>query len=78
MDPVAIFVTQFVISLLVFTLIAVWYATPWLAEKPLPVALAFLIVPHAFRRIGLSFLVPMRLVTHETISARRVRGNPAS
>ena len=58
MDPVAIFGLQFVMSLLVFTLIAVWYAAPWLAEKPAAIALAFLIVPHTFRHIGMSFLVP--------------------
>ncbi len=58
MDPVAIFGLQFLFSLLVFTLIAVWYTAPWLSTKSASTALTILILPHAFRHIGLSFLVP--------------------
>ena len=58
MEPFAIFGLQFAMSLLVFALIAAWYAVPWLAEKPASIALTILILPHAFRHIGLSFLVP--------------------
>ena len=58
MDPVMIFGLQFVLSLFVFTLIAVWYAAPWLSEKSVAAVLTILILPHAFRHIGLSFLVP--------------------
>ena len=39
-------------------LLAKWYAAPWLAEKPLEVALMVLIVPHAFRHVGMAFIVP--------------------
>jgi len=58
MDIPLIFISQFVLSLVVVGLLAKWYAAPWLAEKSLEVALMALIVPHAFRHIGLAFLVP--------------------
>ncbi len=58
MDTLAIFGLQLVLSLLVFALLAKWYVTPWLAEKPVRQALIPLIFPHAFRHIGLMFLVP--------------------
>lgn len=58
MDPIAIFGLQFALSVIVFALIAAWYVTPWLSEMPLSTVLTILILPHAFRHIGLSFLVP--------------------
>lgn len=58
MDIPIIFVLQFVLSLLVTGLLARWYAVPWLTEKPLEVALTVLLIPHAFRHIGMAFLVP--------------------
>ncbi len=58
MDTQAIFGLQFVLSLFVYALIAKWYTTPWLANKPINVALTLLIFPHAFRHVGLTFLVP--------------------
>ena len=58
MDIALIFLSQFVLSLIVTGLLARWYAAPWLAEKSLEVALVVLIVPHAFRHIGLAFIVP--------------------
>jgi hypothetical protein len=58
MNPLAIFGTQFVLSVVVFSLLAKWYLAPWLAKKPVHVALSLLIIPHATRHIGLSFLVP--------------------
>ena len=58
MDPLAVFGTQLVLSLVVFSLVAKWYLAPWLAEKSLHEALIPLIFPHAFRHIGLTFLVP--------------------
>jgi hypothetical protein len=58
MEIQVIFLLQFVLSLLVVGLLARWYATPWLAQKPLEVALSILLVPHAFRHIGMAFLVP--------------------
>jgi hypothetical protein len=58
MDITAIFLLQFVLSLIGVGLLARWYAVPWLAEKSLEVALMALIAPHAFRHIGLAFIVP--------------------
>jgi hypothetical protein len=58
MDISLIFVLQFVLSIIAFGLLARWYAAPWLAGKSLETALMILIAPHAFRHIGMSFLVP--------------------
>ena len=58
MDTLAIFGLQLVLSLIVYALIAKWYVTPWLAEKPIHQALIPLIFPHAFRYMGMVFLVP--------------------
>ena len=58
MDIYTIFGLQFVLTVVVLALMAKWHVAPWLAEKPLEFALTLLIVPHAFRHIGLSFFVP--------------------
>jgi hypothetical protein len=58
MDIPSIFLSQLVLSLVVVGLLARWYAAPWLAEKSLQVALMILIAPHAFRHLGLAFIVP--------------------
>lgn len=58
MDTLAIFGLQFVLSLVVFTLLAKWYVIPWLAKMSTRQALMPLLIPHAFRHIGLAFLVP--------------------
>ena len=57
MDTLAIFGLQFALSLVVYALLAKWYVAPWLAEKPLNQALIPLVFPHAFRHIGMVFLV---------------------
>ena len=58
MDANAIFGLQFLFSLTVYALLARWFVAPHLAGKPLAEALVPLLVPHAFRHVGLSFLVP--------------------
>ena len=58
METQEIFFLQFVLSLVVVGLLARWYATPWLAERPMEVALMALLIPHAFRHVGMAFLVP--------------------
>ena len=58
MDVLAIFLLQFVMSLLVWGLLAYWLLAPWLEKKSSNEALFFLTVPHAFRHIGMVFLVP--------------------
>ncbi len=58
MDTLTIFVTQLTLSIVVFSLLAKWFVGPWLADKPIHVALIALTFPHAMRHVGLSFLVP--------------------
>ena len=58
MDTQAIFGLQFVMSLVVWGLIAKWLLAPWLAKMPSHDALFWLTLPHAFRHIGMVFLVP--------------------
>ncbi len=58
MDVLAIFALQFFMSLVVWGSLLYWLLAPWLETKSLNEALFFLTVPHAFRHIGLVFLVP--------------------
>ena len=58
MDVFAIFGLQFVLSVLVISLIMHWVAVPWLSQQTLNVALFWLVLPHMFRHIGMLFLVP--------------------
>lgn len=58
MEPELIFGIQFILSLVVLGALAFWYIAPWLSTMTKPVVLTILIVPHAFRHIGLSFQVP--------------------
>ena len=58
MDTLAIFLTQFLMSLVVWGLVARWLALPWLRTLSLRVALSLLLVPHALRHLGLTFFVP--------------------
>lgn len=58
MDTLQIFGLQFAMSLVLWTALAKWILAPWLAQKPTNEALFWLTLPHAFRYIGLMFLVP--------------------
>jgi len=58
MDSLTIFLTQLIMSIGVYSLLAKWVVSPWLRNKALPIALMILIAPHAMRHIGLTFLVP--------------------
>ena len=58
MSTQAIFGLQFVLSLLVIGLLAKWTLSPWLESLPRRRALFWLTLPHAFRHIGMVFLVP--------------------
>ncbi len=58
MDALAIFGLQLSLSLVVWGLIGKWLLTPWLEKKSLHQALFWLTLPHAFRHIGMVFLVP--------------------
>jgi hypothetical protein len=58
MDSFQIFGLQFFLSLLLYALIAKWFVAPHLALLPLPDALIPLFFLHAFRHLGMVFLVP--------------------
>ena len=58
MDVRAIFLLQLILSLVVWGLIAKWLLAPWLERKSVNEALFFLTLPHAFRYMGMVFLVP--------------------
>ena len=58
MDTQAIFGLQFGLSLVLWSLIAKWWLAPWLQKKSQHQALACLTLPHAFRFMGMVFLVP--------------------
>ncbi len=58
MDVQASFGLQFVMSLVVWGLIAKWLLAPWLERMSLHQALLYLTLPHAFRYMGMVFLVP--------------------
>jgi hypothetical protein len=53
-----VFGLQVVLSVVVYGLVAKWYLSPRLASLPLPAALQPLLVLHAFRHLGMVFLVP--------------------
>ena len=58
MTTQAIFVLQFVLSVTLFSLVTRWVVAPWLATQSQQDALFWLTLPHAFRYIGMVFLVP--------------------
>ena len=58
MDIQAIFLIQFLMSLLVWGLLAYWLLVPWLKKKSVKEALFYLVIPHAFRHVGMMFLIP--------------------
>jgi hypothetical protein len=58
MSTLQIFGVQFTLSLIVWALVAKWYVAPRLASLPPRDALMPLLFLHAFRHVGLVFLVP--------------------
>jgi len=58
MDTQAIFGLQFLLSLIIISFLLKWKVTPWLNKQSLNDALFWLTIPHAFRHIGMVFLVP--------------------
>jgi hypothetical protein len=58
MDDQAIFGLQFFLSLVAWGVTVGFVLGPWLAEKSRHQALLWLSLPHAFRHIGMVFLVP--------------------
>ena len=58
MNVQSIFALQFVLSILAWGAVALFVLSPWLATRPRHEALLVLSLPHAFRHVGLVFLVP--------------------
>lgn len=58
MSLLDIFGAQFALSLVALGVLMVWAVGPWLANKSTHDALFYLAAPHAFRHLGLVFLVP--------------------
>jgi hypothetical protein len=58
MPVIALFGLSILMSFAAFGLVVRFYVWPWLQRTPRNEALTALVVPHAFRFVGLSFLVP--------------------
>ena len=58
MQPLAIFITQFVWFLIVWSAVAYFVLWPWSRRLPTRTQLAFWIAPQMFRALGLGLLVP--------------------
>lgn len=58
MNTQSIFLLQFLLSLLAWGAAAAFLLAPWLATRARHEALLWLTLPHAFRHIGMVFLVP--------------------
>jgi hypothetical protein len=57
MDPLAILLLSFSLSLIGYWLIGAWYVMPALRERQLAEALVPLLLVHSFRHVGMVFLV---------------------
>lgn len=57
MTDLHIFVLQWMLSFIVYALIAAWYVSPYLAKLPLHSALMPLVFVHTIRHLGLMILV---------------------
>ena len=68
MGQTAILLTSMAIGLASWSVIAYFWVIPWLKNNPLHKGLAILTIPHAFRYIGLSFLIAG--VTSSPLAAR--------
>jgi len=64
METQQIFVLQFVLSLIAWAVVAKWTFAPQLARMAPAMALFWLTIPHAFRHVGMVFIVP-GVVAHE-------------
>lgn len=57
-EPIALFGIQFTLSVVSYSLIALWYVWPRLSRLPLELALVPLLWVHAFRIVGGAILAP--------------------
>lgn len=58
MTPIVLFGIQFTLSLVAWTLLALWYVVPRLTGQPREVALQPMVWVHAFRMVGGTVLAP--------------------
>src|ERR1700737_4436627 len=58
MEPIVVFAIQFTLSLVAYSLIALWYVAPRLSGLPRELALVPLLWVHAFRTVGGTILAP--------------------
>ena len=58
MEPFQVLLLQALLSFLAYLAIGFWFVRPWLEGKPRNDALMILVLPHAFRHVGVSLLVP--------------------
>jgi hypothetical protein len=58
MTPEALFGLSILVSLAAYAVVAAAYIWPWLRTMPRDEAFKLLAVPHMFRFVGLSFLIP--------------------
>jgi hypothetical protein len=58
MESFQILALQSALSLAAWALIAGWLVTPWLEREPIDEALLLLVLPHTFRHVGASLMVP--------------------
>ena len=58
MQPIKIFVVQFVLSIFAWVIIARWFVISWIKTRSDLEVLPILIIPQLFRHIGATLLVP--------------------
>ena len=68
METQQIFVLQFMLSVVAWGIVAKWTFAPQLALMAPATALCWLALPHAFRHVGMVFIVP-GVVAHELPNA---------
>src|SRR5712691_6191250 len=74
MEPVVLFGIQFTLSLVAYSLLALWYAVPRLSRLPLERALMPLLWVHAFRIVGGTILAPGAVGPGVPMEFRRMIG----
>ena len=58
MESARILAFQFALSLVAYAALVRWFIGPWLVAKPYHWALMILVLPHTFRHVGVTLLVP--------------------
>jgi hypothetical protein len=74
MEPMALFGIQFTLSLVAYSLVALWYVAPRLSRLPLELALTPLLWVHVFRIVGGTILAPGAVGPGVPMEFRRMIG----